>query len=86
MASMSIVVALLLVVTRLPRRVVGLAVLRLGAALFADIATWWITRRAESFAWVIVGAGGIYNGLMVLTSLVIIADLWLPRSPQESND
>jgi hypothetical protein len=86
MATMSLVVAILLVVTRLPRRVVGATMLLLGAALLVDIASWWITRRYESFAWVIVGAGGIYNGLMVLTSLVIIADLWLPRTGREPID
>jgi hypothetical protein len=86
MATMSIVVALLLIATRLPRRWIGVTVLLLGAALLADIASWWITRRYESFAWVIVGAGGIYNGLMVLTSLIVIADLWRPRSTQTSHD
>ena len=83
MATMSIVVAMLLVGTRLPRGIVAGGVLLLGAALLADIGAWWITRQVESFAWVIVGAGGIYNALMVLTSLVIIGDLWLPRATIE---
>jgi hypothetical protein len=83
MATMSIVVAMLLVATRLPRGIVAGGVLLLGAALLADIGAWWITRQVESFAWVIVGAGGVYNALMVLTSLVIIGDLWLPRATIE---
>jgi hypothetical protein len=75
---LSIVVSLLLYLTRLPRAVVGAAIALMGLALFGDIAAWWVARESAGFVYIIVIAGGAYNALSALALLAVVTDLWLP--------
>jgi hypothetical protein len=62
-----------------PRRLVGFVVGVTGLGLFADIGAWWLTREWIEFAWVIAGAGAVYNGGMVVLGLLVLGDLLMPR-------
>ena len=63
------------------RRVAAL----IGVALLADIAAWWLTRSVEQLIWVVAGAGGIYNVVMMLALVMILIDLWLPSRASPAN-
>ncbi|MFM9995928.1 MAG: hypothetical protein ACKVU4_09015 [Phycisphaerales bacterium] len=82
LGMLSIVTAALLLGTRLPRAVVGLAITVIGAALFADLASWWLARETVAFAYLIVLAGTTYAATMSLAVLAVLADLWLPAVPK----
>lgn len=78
MAMMGIIAAALLMHTRLPRGVSSALIAVMGLALFADIASWFLTRHHENFAYVILIAGGLFNGTFTLAILLTLADLWWP--------
>ena len=65
--------------TRLPRGLIGILVGLTGLALMADIGSWWLAKQADVFVYVIVGAGGVYNGGTALLVLLITLDMWLPK-------
>ena len=79
LAGITLVVALLLLATSWPKRLVYSAILLTGAALLADLCAQWLARSIEVFVWVMLIAGCVYGAMMTLTTLAIIADLWLPR-------
>lgn len=78
MSMMGLAALGLMWMTRLPRGLVGLTWALAGLGLFLDISSWFITRRYEEFAYVIVGAGGVFNAMFVLAVALTIADLWWP--------
>ncbi len=78
LAVQTIVILGLLLGTRLPRRVVGIVSATLGVTLALDIGAWWLSRDVEAFVWVILAAGGIFNGLSGLTLLAVLVDLIVP--------
>lgn len=79
LGTLTVVLALLLLATRCPRWLAGVLIAALGASLLADLGSWWLARRHDVFAYVIAGAGGVYSAAGVLTLLVVLLDLWLPR-------
>jgi hypothetical protein len=79
MATMSLVLCGMLVLTRLPRLVVGGVTALVGLGLLADIASWWLARPHEGFVYVIVCAGGVYNGASAVGVVLVVVDLWWPR-------
>jgi hypothetical protein len=79
LATLSLALAALLWLTRYPRTFVSWIVGLTGLALFADLAAWWLSRSAENLVYLIIGAGAAYNGATVLTIVLILIDLWLPR-------
>ncbi len=80
LGSLTIVLALLAFFTRWPGRLIGLGVLLAGAALFADLASWWLAPKSVAFVYVIAAAGGTYTLVTALLCLAVLLDLWLPRS------
>jgi hypothetical protein len=80
MATMSLVVALLLMATRWPRRWVSLAIGCSGIALAADLASWFLARAIPELVWLIALAGIVYSVATCLMLLAILVDLWRPAS------
>lgn len=50
-----------------------------GIGLFFDLAAWWLARDMAAMVYAIVAGGMLYAGSMVLMMLAIITDLWRPR-------
>ncbi len=82
---LSIVVSLLLFLTRWPRTLVGAAIALMGFALFADLGAWWLARDSAGLVYLIAIAGGAYSALTAIALLAILADLWLPLRPPAPN-
>lgn len=79
LGSLCIVAVLLLALTRAPRFIVGCLAILTGAGLLADVGSWIPARYSESFVYAIVGGGFAFQAGVVLSLLIVIADLWLPR-------
>lgn len=79
LATLSLVVSFMACATRLPRGLIGILVGLTGLALMADIGSWWLAKQADVFVYVIVGAGGVYNGGTALLVVLITLDMWLPK-------
>ncbi len=84
LAPMSVVVAGLLLATRLPRRLAGPAIFLSGAALLLDLGAWWVSRTQAPAVYLIVTAGGVYMGTTALMLLAVLADLLMPRGKAAS--
>ncbi len=80
LGTLSLAVFALIWLTRLPRTLVSVLFAINGLALFGDIAAWWLARNTESFVYLIAGAGGIYNATTTLMIVLVLTDLWWPRS------
>ncbi len=79
MSAIGIAIALLSLMTRWPRWLVGTVVAVTGVGLTADLAGWWLTRMDESFAYMVVAGGAGYGGGMTLLGVLIMLDLIWPR-------
>ncbi|HYE02365.1 MAG TPA: hypothetical protein VD963_03915 [Phycisphaerales bacterium] len=79
LASLTAVVAALLLLSSWPRRLASMLVLGAGLALAADLGAWWLARREVEFVYVVIGAGAAYHALMVLMLLAVLIDLLRPR-------
>lgn len=78
LGTLSLVLVAMLWLTRLPRGVVSALAALNGLALVADIASWWLARDMEVFAYLIVGAGGVYNATTTLIAVVVAGAMWWP--------
>ena len=83
MAMLSIVVGGLALLSAFPRRLIGWLVALSGLALIADLASWLLAREFAAAIYVIVGAGAAYNAATGLLLLLVLAELWRPRSAAE---
>lgn len=83
MATMSIAVALLGVASVFPRWMTGGLVGLMGLSLIADLASWLLAREMVEFVYVIVGAGALYNLATGLLLVVVVLELWRPRTRAE---
>lgn len=83
MAMLSVVIGGLALLSAFPRRLVGWLIGLSGLALIADLASWLLAREFAEAVYVIVGAGFVYNGATGLLLLVVLAELWRPRSAAE---
>lgn len=86
----SAIVIVMLCWTRFPRVLTGLLGGVIGLSLAADLGSWWLARGDETFVWVIIGAGGVFNGLTALALFAVLLDLLVPRcfcrgASEESN-
>ena len=79
LGTLTVVVAVLLLMTRWPRGVCNALVAIASVGLLADLACWWLARSSSSFVIVIAVAGFAYAGSMVVALLAVLGDLWLPR-------
>jgi hypothetical protein len=82
LATLSFVAAGLVLATAWPRRLVHALIALTGIALAADIGGWWLARPWAGAVWLIVGGGGVFNAVVALTLLLVLADLWRP-APKE---
>lgn len=78
LSALTLVLAWLALLTSWPKRLMGLLVGATGLGLLLDIGGWWLTREWIDFAYLIMGAGAVYNGGMVVLGLLVIADLLMP--------
>jgi len=79
--SLAVVTAMvcgLALLTSWPGRLTRWATALACVALFADFAAWWIAREAAGAVWLIIAAGGVYNGLMVVMLLAVVGDVMRP--------
>jgi hypothetical protein len=76
----SVVLAGLALATSLPRSVINVLIGLTGLALAADLGAWWGSRYFEPLVDVIIWAGAIYNVGTTLLMLLILIDVWLPRT------
>lgn len=79
MATTAIVLALLMFMTTYPRRLIELLVGAMGVFLMVDFAGWWLARQGSEWTYLIVVAGGIYQGAMSVMILLIIIELMRPK-------
>lgn len=79
LAAVGVVVALLLLVSGLPRWLAGLLIGGIGVGLLADVSAWWIAREYVGFVYVIIAGGALFNGCTVLSCLLLMIDIWLPH-------
>jgi hypothetical protein len=84
LATLSIVVAMLLLATGWARPPVHGLIALMGVALAADLASWWLARPWAGFVWVIVLAGAVYHAATVAALLAVLVDLWLPSRRSSS--
>ncbi len=82
LASLTLIAVLMLALTRLPSRLTGLIAAATALGLFVDLGAWLLTRTWEPGVYLIVGGGFVYQAGMILSLLVVIVDLWLPKSRQ----
>lgn len=79
MATVTALTALLFLGTgwscRWRNRIIALTFL----ALLADLGSWWLARWSEPFCTVLVVAGGVYGGLLVLQLVGTFIDIWFGR-------
>lgn len=85
LAALALITVLLLALTRLPRPLTGLIAVVTAAGLFIDLAAWFPTRSWEPGVYLIVGGGFAFQAGTVLALLVVIADLWLPRTKRPAD-
>lgn len=79
LGTMCIVTVLLLALTRAPRLVVGFLAALTGIGLFVDLGSWFPARESVAFVWGIVGGGFAFQAGVVLSLLIVMIDLWMPR-------
>jgi hypothetical protein len=78
LSAITVIVAVLLLATRWPRRLATAMILLMGAGLLADLAGQYATRTTAGLVWLIVLGGALYGGISCLALLAIIVDLWWP--------
>lgn len=79
LSAVTLVLAWLALLTSWPRVIVSVLVGATGLGLLLDIGGWWLTREWIEFAYLIMGAGAVYNSGMVLLGLMVIGDVLMPR-------
>ena len=80
LGTLCLVAVLLLALSRAPRPLAGLIATLIGVGLLADLGSWIPARDNEAFVYAIVGGGFIFYSGLTLSLLIVMADLWLPRS------
>jgi hypothetical protein len=85
LSAVTLVLAWLALLTSWPRALVGLVVGATGLGLLLDIGSWWLTREWIDFAYLIMGAGAVYNGGMVLLGLAVIGDVLMPGKKEAAS-
>lgn len=78
LATITLVLAGLVQVTRWPVRLRSGLVLLAGAALAADLAGWWLARSSPAMVTVVVVAGTAYAASVAAMTGLVLAELWWP--------
>lgn len=80
LAALCAITVLMLALTRAPRWLAGLLSVLIGAGLLIDLASWIPARDNGAFIYGIVGGGLMFQAGVALGLVVVIIDLWAPRS------
>ena len=86
LGSVCIISVLLLALSRAPRFIAGLLATMTGAGLLLDVGSWIPARANEAFIYAIVVGGFLFQAGVVLSLIIVIADLWLPRGRAAAKD
>ncbi|MCA9284942.1 MAG: hypothetical protein KDA22_07005 [Phycisphaerales bacterium] len=84
LGAIGLLLVLLMGLTRWRRWLVGLVAFGLGAGLLCDIGGWWLARPYESAVMLIVAGGAAFSASVVLATLLILGELWLPSFSSEN--
>jgi len=76
LATITLLIAGLMVCTRWPAALANALVLVAGLGLSLDLAAWWLARSSAGLVGLIIVAGAAYAISMVLMMLAVIVDLW----------
>jgi hypothetical protein len=79
MATCTIVLVLLLMMTTYPRRLIDWLSALMGVFLVLDFAGWWLAREFAMGTYVVVVAGGIYNAATAGAIALIMIELMRPK-------
>ncbi len=79
LATVTIIIAGLMLLTSWPASFKSGLGLVAASGLFLDLAAWWLARDVEGLVYAIVLGGVLYAGAMVLMMLGVLTDLWWPR-------
>ncbi|MEM9082998.1 MAG: hypothetical protein AAGB34_05315 [Planctomycetota bacterium] len=80
MAVVLIVLALLGVMTRANRFIMGSVVCIGAIGLLGDMASWWLARGNENWVYFIVAGGFLYGASTALVGLIVIVDCLIPAA------
>lgn len=80
LATITLAVCGLMLLTRLPAGVQQALILGASAGLAVDLAAWWLARESAAAVYAIVAGGALHAGCMVLMMVAITIDLFAPRS------
>ncbi len=78
LATITLLIAGLMLGTRWPAALSSSLILVAGLGLSTDLAAWWLARSSAGLVGLIIVAGAAYSISMVLMMLAVIADLWRP--------
>ncbi|MGQ9685456.1 MAG: hypothetical protein ACUVT2_03995 [Thiobacillaceae bacterium] len=53
------------------------------ASLIIDVASWYLTKLWEGFAWVVIGSGVAYSFAFAFMWVSSMYQMWLYRLPEE---
>lgn len=79
MALMALVVGILALLSRFPRFLASLPLALSGLGLLIDVSGWLIARWTPGYAPVLMAGGATFFLGQTLGSLLIFAEMWLPR-------
>jgi hypothetical protein len=83
LATLSLVVAGMLLATGWPRRPAHALIALMGIGLAADLGGPWLARSWEGAIYLMVAGGGVFGTVMVLSLLAILVDLWRPMRKEQ---
>ena len=74
----ALVLALLALLTRFPRKMISWVLCVAGVSLALDIAGWWLARGAAAWVPVLVAGGVFFSATNAFLAVLILLDLMLP--------
>lgn len=85
MATLSLVLVGLALLTRWSPRWIGALVLACGGGLLLDLAAWLPARSWSGFVLLLAAAGALWLCSTALLALLVLVDLWWPRARMPAN-
>jgi len=80
MATLALIIAILTLMSSLPKRFRHGCLFVIGISLMLDLGSWWIARIWVGGVWIMLFAGMCFGISMTITTLALMLDLWLPPS------
>jgi len=78
MATLALMIAVLILMSSWPRWFRHGCLFVIGVSLALDLGSWWIARIWVGGVWIMLVAGMFFGLSMVLTTLSLMLDLWIP--------